>query len=203
MVARAAVFRREPGSRASLLFAVTDPSSLRLRIHPDPALRERAEAVASVDDEVRAIASRMIEIMREADGIGLAAPQVGVGMRIFVCDVPADPADPEPGEAALGTEGPIVCINPEIVDPSDERSPFDEGCLSLPGLRGDVIRPEEVTLRALDIQGEPFELRAGGLLSRCVQHEADHLDGVMIIDRMTQMARLKNRRKLREMERGQ
>lgn len=175
---------------------------MQLRLHPDPALRVRATPVEAVDERVRAAAERMIEIMRESDGIGLAAQQVGLGIRLFVCDVPAHPGEPEIDGVALGTAGPIVCINPEIVDPSDERSPFEEGCLSLPGLRGDVIRPEVVTLRALDADGKPFEIRGGGLLARCWQHEADHLDGVLIIDRMTQMSRLRVRRKLRELERA-
>ncbi len=181
---------------------MTDPSDLRLRQYPDPILRERAEPVDEVDDRVRGLARRMIEIMREADGIGLAAQQVGLTIRVFVCDVPADPDASETDGVVTGTDGPMVCINPEFVDASDERSPFDEGCLSLPGLRGDVIRPEVVTLKALDAEGRPFEVRGGGLLARCWQHETDHLDGVLIIDRMTQMSRLKNRRKLRELERA-
>ncbi len=143
----------------------------------------------------------MIEIMREQDGIGLAAQQVGLDIRLFVCDVPADPSEGAEPAVATGTDGPMICINPEIVQPSDERSPFEEGCLSLPGLRGEVIRPEIVTLRALDAQGNPFEARGGGLLARCWQHETDHLDGVLIIDRMTQMSRLRIRRKLRDLER--
>ncbi|MEL7483468.1 MAG: peptide deformylase [Planctomycetota bacterium] len=179
-----------------------EPSELRLRIHPDSALRVRAKAVDAVDDPVRALADRMIEIMREEDGIGLAAQQVGLDIRMFVCDVPADPSEPAEDGILLGTDGPMVCINPEFVAPSDERSPFEEGCLSLPGLRGDVIRPEIVTLRALNADGEPFEMRGGGLLARCWQHEADHLDGVLIIDRMTQMSRLKIRRRLRDLERA-
>ena len=177
-----------------------EPSELRLRIHPDPALRVRAEAIAEVDDSVRALADRMIEVMHEEDGIGLAAQQVGLGIRLFVCDVPADSDESTEDGIAMGTDGPMVCINPEFVEPSDERSPFEEGCLSLPGLRGDVIRPKAITLRAAGADGKPFELRGGGLLARCWQHEADHLDGVLIIDRMTQMSRLKVRRKLRQLE---
>ncbi|MEM9660811.1 MAG: peptide deformylase [Planctomycetota bacterium] len=178
------------------------PSELRLRIHPDPALRVRATEVGSVDDSVRALADKMIEIMREADGIGLAAQQVGLDIRMFVCDVPSEQDSVPADGVAIGTTGPMVCINPEIAEPSDDRSPFEEGCLSLPGLRGDVMRPEAVTLRALNAEGERVEVRGAGLLARCWQHEIDHLDGVLIIDRMTQMSRLKVRRKLRQLEAG-
>lgn len=177
-----------------------EPTELRLRLHPDPALRVKASPVSEVDDRVRALAARMVEIMRESDGIGLAAQQVGLDIRLFVCDVPADPDELIPEGVTAGTDGPMVCINPEFSAPSLERSPFEEGCLSLPGLRGDVIRPEVVTMRALDANGEAFQVTGGGLLARCWQHEADHLDGVLIIDRMTQMSRLKIRRKLRELE---
>ncbi|MEO1585152.1 MAG: peptide deformylase [Planctomycetota bacterium] len=175
---------------------------LQLTLYPDPVLRRRAAPVDEVTDDIRSLAQRMIEVMVESDGIGLAAPQVGIGLRIFVCHVPTDDAEPSDQSSGMSAAGPMVCINPEIVDPGDERSAFEEGCLSLPGLRGDVVRPEVVTLRALDIDGEPFEARADGLLARCWQHELDHLDGILIIDRMSQMGRLKVRRRLRELERG-
>lgn len=145
----------------------------------------------------------MIEIMREADGIGLAAPQAGLGVRIFICDVPPppDPEVPADGTQAW-TDGPIVCINPEFTEFGDTRSPFEEGCLSLPGIRGDVIRPDVVRMKALDLEGKPFEIHASGLLARCLQHEADHLDGVLIVDKFTQMSRMKNRTRLRKLKGG-
>jgi peptide deformylase len=174
---------------------------LRLRIHPDPALRVRCRPVGGLVAPLAAVAARLIEIMNEQRGIGLAAPQAGLDFRLFVCDVPADDEDAS-GAATppVGGLGTLVCIDPVLTDPSPERSPFDEGCLSIPGVRGDVVRPEQVTLTATGLDGQRFTIRAGGLLARCVQHECDHLDGVLIIDRMTQMSRLKNRRRLRELE---
>lgn len=177
-----------------------DPESLRLRIHPDPALRVTCRPIGRADPSIDIIAARMIEIMNEQRGIGLAAPQAGLDLRLFVCDVPADDDPPLPDDPPAGGLGTLVCIDPVLSEPSPERSPFDEGCLSIPGVRGDVVRPEQITLAATGLDGQRFTIRAGGLLARCIQHECDHLDGVLIIDRMTQMSRLKNRRRLRELE---
>lgn len=177
------------------------PDQLRLVLYPAPILREPARPVGSVDEEIRRIAARMIEIMRQEDGIGLAAPQAGLGIRIFVCDVPPPAEGEAPGDGTLAwTEGPMVCINPEFVEFGPSRSPFDEGCLSLPGIRGDVVRPETVRMRATGLDGKTFEVHASGLLARCLQHEADHLDGVLIVDKMSQMSRLKNRTRLRKLK---
>jgi len=170
-------------------------------LYPDPILREPARRVEAVDEEIRRIASRMIEIMREEDGIGLAAPQAGLGIRIFVCDVPPQPDATPPADGTQAwTNGPVVCINPEFPEYGPTRSPFEEGCLSLPGIRGDVIRPEIVRMRATDLEGQPFEIHASGLLARCLQHEADHLDGVLIVDKFSQMSRLKNRTRLKQLK---
>ncbi len=178
-----------------------DPEQLRLVLFPDPILREAARPVEDVGDEIRLIATRMIEIMREEDGIGLAAPQAGLGIRLFVCHVPplAGGIEPEDGTQA-STSAPIVCINPEFTEFGQSRSAFEEGCLSLPGIRGDVVRPEVVRMRATDLEGKTFEIFASGLLARCLQHEADHLDGVLIVDKFSQMSRLKNRTRLRQLK---
>ncbi len=168
--------------------------------YPHAALRETARPVEAVDEVVRAVATRMLQLMREAEGIGLAAPQVGLAMRLFVCDVPSSedyPADATPPEAS---DGPLVCINPELSGFSDELESYDEGCLSLPEITGAVRRPHEVTLTATGLDGERYTLRAGGLLARCIQHENDHLDGVLIIDKMQQLSRMKNRRAIKELE---
>ena len=178
-----------------------DADSLFLRLHPDPVLRQAALPVESIDQGVREIASRMIEVMREERGIGLAAPQVGLSRRIFVCDVPRDEGDPE-DESRSWTDGPVVFINPEISDPGRGVEPYEEGCLSLPDIRGDVLRPESVLVGATGLDGERFEWRCSGLLARCIQHENDHLDGVMIIDKFTPMSRLKNRSAIRALERS-
>jgi peptide deformylase len=177
-----------------------DVANLRIVNYPDPVLREKAEPIAEVNPEVQRVAERMIHLMREAEGIGLAAPQVGIPWRLFVCDVPPAedrPADAEPPEATTET---LVCINPVLSDFSDDLEPYDEGCLSLPEITGAVRRPTEVTLSATALDGSRFTLRAAGLLARCIQHESDHLDGVLIIDKMQQLSRMKNRRAIKDLE---
>lgn len=180
-----------------------DPRDLRIVHYPDPALRRRGTPVAEVTPEVRAVAARMIELMREAEGIGLAAPQVGLSWRMFVADVPPPPGDerPDPAEPPSATMGPVVYINPVLSSPIGPPEPFQEGCLSLPDISGDVQRPPSITITATDLDGREFTQTGSGLLARCWQHEFDHIEGVLIIDRMTQMSRLKNRSALRDMER--
>ena len=177
-----------------------DPAALFIIHYPHPTLREKALPVGEVTGEVRAVAERMLELMNEAEGIGLAAPQVGLGMRLFVVNVPSSEdysVDADPPEAS---DGLLVCIDPELSGFSDELEPYDEGCLSLPEITGSVRRPHEVTLTATGLDGERFTVRAGGLLARCIQHENDHLDGVLIIDKMQQLSRMKNRRAIKELE---
>lgn len=178
-----------------------DPDMLHIVIYPDPVLRVKAKPVEKVTDEVRRVAKRMIVLMREADGIGLAAPQVGLSWRLFVVDVPPSEdrsADTDPPTAS---NGPQFYINPKLSDPKGASVPWEEGCLSLPDIRGDVLRPPVITISALDLNGKPFAQTAGGLLARCWQHEMDHLDGVLILDKMTQMSRLKNRAAVKDLER--
>lgn len=182
---------------------MVDPSHLRIQLYPAEVLRIKASEV-DPSDEVRAVGVRMIELMRGADGIGLAGPQVGLSWRIFVCDVPADPeegraVDSDPPAAS---RGPQVWLNPEIVGSDRGVVPYSEGCLSLPGITGDVNRPETVTMEATTPSGERKRVSATGLLARCWQHEIDHLDGVLILDRMTQTSRLKNRARVRAMEKA-
>lgn len=181
-----------------------DPAKLRIELYPTEVLRMKASSVALVDDSLRGIAERMIELMHGAQGIGLAAPQVGLPIRLFVAHVPADP-DAEPDASSdlpQSCESAQVFFNPEIVEFSKDLEPYDEGCLSLPGITGEVNRPSTVTMRATDTQGNEVELKATGLLARCWQHEIDHLDGVMILDKMTQMSRLKNRARIKSMEKA-
>lgn len=180
------------------------PETLRIVRYPAGVLRERAVAIGLVDDEVRAVAARMVDLMCEAEGIGLAAPQVGLPWRLFVAHVPEDPeGDAErsaSSDPATATLEPMVCINPELSAYTRDLEPFDEGCLSLPGVSGEVRRPSGVTLRAVGLDGEPFEVRGAGLLARCWQHEADHLDGVLILDKFTPRSRLRNRSVVKELE---
>lgn len=190
----------------------TRPASLRIVHYPDPALRQKARPIAAVTEEVRAVAARMIDLMREAEGIGLAAPQVGLAWRMFVVEIPPTSSDsPSPGPIrtpiaaelpATHTDGPRVYINPRFSHPLGSPEPYEEGCLSLPDIRGDVLRPPSITITALDLDGREFTQTGAGLLARCWQHEMDHLDGVLIIDRMTQMSRIKNRAAVRDLEKA-
>ena len=167
-----------------------DPLRLRIVTYPDPVLRQPADPVAEVSDEVRAVAHRMIELMHEAPGVGLAAPQVGLPWRMFVANPTGEPGNDR------------VFINPEVADASRDVTAMEEGCLSLPEIRGEVQRPRRVTVRATDLEGERFELTSEELPARVWQHEIDHLDGVLIIDKMTRMDRLANRRPLKALEAG-
>jgi len=179
-----------------------DPSDLHLRIHPDQALRTKASPVGEVDENVQRVASRMIEVMRQEEGIGLAAPQVGLPWRMFVCIVPADPqAGPAPEGCVQDTGGkPIVCIDPKLTYAGDLES-LEEGCLSLPDIRGQVNRPAMVAMEATGLDGKRYTIQAASLLARCIQHETDHLDGVLIIDKFGQLDRLRTRSALRRLER--
>lgn len=163
---------------------------LRIVHYPNPVLRGRAQAVEAVTEEVRRVAERMIELMHEAPGVGLAAPQVGLGWRMFV----ANPSG-EPGEDQ-------VFINPVLENPSRETQVHEEGCLSLPEIHGDINRSVSITIRALDLQGKEFEATGEDLPARVWQHEYDHLDGVLIIDRMSTLDKMANKRLLKEMEKA-
>ena len=169
-----------------------DPSKLEIQLHPAAILRQRAEPVDEITEEVRGIARRMVELMIEAEGIGLAAPQVGVSKRMFVTRLPEDRA---------ADEG-MVFIDPEI-EVLDETPVEDvEGCLSLPGIDVLVRRPVGVRISATDLDGTPFVLELDNHFARVFQHEFDHLEGVLIIDRMNTMERLRNRKALRALERA-
>lgn len=146
---------------------------------PDPILAKVSKPVDGVDDSVRRLLDDMLETMYAADGIGLAAPQVGVLKRAIVVDV-----------SRKGDEmKPLKMINPEIVDASDEDIDYEEGCLSVPEHYAEVTRPARVTVRYVDEQGEIRELKAEGVLSVCIQHEIDHLDGVLFVDYLSKLKR--------------
>lgn len=140
-----------------------------IRTGNDPVLREKAKPVPVINKAVEKLLTDMAQTMYDADGIGLAANQVGIAKRIVVIDVGS---------------GLIEMVNPEITEKSTETARAYEGCLSLPGLRGAVTRPAEVTVRYLDRHGVEHELHATELLARCVQHEVDHLDGILFTDYM-------------------
>lgn len=169
-----------------------DSQKLRIVLHPDPVLRQVAQPIEQVDDEVRAVARRMLELMHEAPGVGLAAPQVGLSWRMFVAN-----DNPE-----AGAETDRVFINPELVEPSREVESAEEGCLSLPHIRAEIRRPQAITIHATDLQGERFSLTSDTLAARIWQHETDHLDGVLILDHMSPIDRMANRRAIKALEGG-
>jgi peptide deformylase len=146
-------------------------------VYPDPFLARKAVPVAAVNDRIRALIRDMFETMYSAEGVGLAAPQVGVGKRVVVLDV----------SHLDETIAPLAVINPEIVWRNGSVTSV-EGCLSVPGVQGEVCRAETVEVRGMDEQGNPLRIRAAGILSRALQHEIDHLDGVLFIDRLSSSA---------------
>jgi len=146
---------------------------------PDPVLRKEAAPVAVVDDTIRQLMDDMLETMYDAPGIGLAAPQIGLSLRVIVMDCSEDDDAPEP----------LKMVNPEIIWASDETESMEEGCLSIPGHRGEVTRPQAVSVRYLDEHGTAQELAAEGLLAVCIQHEIDHLNGVLFIDYLSRIKR--------------
>ncbi|WP_412777557.1 peptide deformylase [Thalassospira lucentensis] len=148
-------------------------------IVPDPRLKKECEPVSEVNDEIRQLLSDMLETMYAAPGIGLAAPQIGVMKRVVVMDVSDDKDKPEP----------LKLINPEIIWESEDTSIYQEGCLSIPDQYADVERPIEVGVRYLDENGKEQEIEADGLLSTCIQHEVDHLDGILFTDYLSALKR--------------
>ena len=142
---------------------------LRIRVAPDPVLRQRAKRVRSIDDSIHRLISDMIETMHDAPGVGLAAPQVGIPLRVIVLGLP------EQAEIAL--------INPEIVRRRGERV-VNEGCLSVPGYMGQIKRSEAITIKGRDPNGKEIRIKADELLAQALEHEIDHINGVLYIDRL-------------------
>ena len=177
---------------------------------PDPRLKVVSEPVTQFDDELNTLVSEMFETMYDAPGIGLAAVQVGVPKRVLVIDLQPEDEDAEP--VPCNHDGhehthqptrkePRVFINPEILDPADELATYQEGCLSVPDIFADVDRPATCRVRYQDLEGETHEEDMEGLMATCIQHEMDHLEGVLFIDHLSRLKRnmaLKKLRKLRE-----
>ena len=149
---------------------------------PDPVLREVARPVNKIDDAIRAQMDGMLQAMYDAPGIGLAANQVGLLNRVLVMDLSRRDEDEEAAE-------PIFMVNPEIIHESEQMSVMEEGCLSIPQQHADVERPAIVRVKYMDYNGKEAELEAEGLLSHCVQHEIDHLNGVLFIDYLSSLKR--------------
>lgn len=160
---------------------------LRIISYPDPRLRQRCKPVERFDTELARLAQRMIELMQEAKGVGLAAPQVGLPIRMFVCR-PVEKA------AARAFVNPVLTLG-------DEEQESEEGCLSIADVTVNVRRATEAQIAALELEGRPIKLSGEGFIARIWQHETDHLDGRLIIERMTEAEKIKNRKLLKELER--
>jgi len=159
-----------------------------IRIYPDPVLRVQGRAVTEFDESLRKLVADMVETMHAAPGIGLAAPQVGVELRVAVVDLSVG-EDPEQLH---------VLINPEIVQRQGQETDV-EGCLSLPGITDKVERPTHVRIRAVDAEGQPFEMEADDWLARAVCHELDHLDGILFVDHLRGLRRERAKRQLKKL----
>lgn len=149
----------------------------------DPVLRKKARKVEKISKDTQKLLDDMVATMRKANGMGLAAPQVGVSLRVAVVEVPQDIAEGE----VDATEPKTVLhqlVNPEVMKQSEESWEHQEGCLSIPGWRGDVARPSKIVVRALDRDGNRIKIEAEGMLARALLHEIDHLDGVLYIDKL-------------------
>jgi peptide deformylase len=161
-------------------------------IHPDPRLKKVCDPVPDLSDELRVLADDMLQTMYDAPGIGLAAPQIGIGKRLIVLDcVKEEGAEPRP----------LAMFNPEVLAASDERNVYEEGCLSIPEQYAEIERPAEVTVRWLDRDGNEQEETFDGLWATCVQHEIDHLNGVLFIDYLKPLKRQLITRKMQKLKR--
>ncbi len=149
----------------------------KILIEPDPILRKKCEPLEQVNNEVRRLMEEMLETMYDAPGIGLAAVQIGILKRLVVIDITKDEKKKDP----------LFLINPVIIKKSDKTSIYEEGCLSLPGQYAEIERPAECYLKYVDLNGKEKELKAEGLLSTCIQHEVDHLNGVLFIDYLSKL----------------
>jgi len=163
---------------------------LNILRYPDPRLHRVAEPVREVDDGIRQLVRDMAETMYAAPGIGLAATQVDVHLRVIVIDV------------SEARDQLRVFVNPEIVERSDDTKVYEEGCLSVPGIYDEVERPDRVTVRALDENGQPFTLQADGLLAVCVQHEIDHLNGRVFVQYLSRLKQSRIKTRLQKAERA-
>lgn len=164
-----------------------EPAALQVVTYPAPILKKRADDVASFDAWLGAVAERMIHLMIEHKGVGLAAPQVGLPLRLFIMCPTGKPEDAR------------VVINPVLSDEAGHDE-MEEGCLSLPDIRAKIVRYTRLHLEAVDLQGRPVALDLDEYPARIVQHENDHLDGILILDRMSPMAKLANRKKIKALE---
>mgnify|MGYP001204245941 CR=1 FL=1 len=166
-------------------------ATLPIIIAPDPRLKVKSSPVKHIDEAINVLMDNMLETMYDAHGIGLAAPQIGITQRIVVIDV----------EQADVSSKPIVMVNPEVTWESDNFVTRQEGCLSLPDSYAEIDRPEIIKVRFINRRNETCEMRADGILATCVQHEIDHLDGILFIDHISSLKRKMILRKLAKVKR--
>jgi len=169
---------------------------LPIRIYGDPVLRKKAAPIGEITDEIRKFVDDMAVTMFDAPGIGLAAPQVGKSVRLFI-------VDPHLGESESDTQEFVAFINPVLREKSDDRVLIEEGCLSLPDIRADVERPRTLTVDFTDLHGERHTAEVGGMLARVIQHENDHLDGILFVDRINPVRRRLLGKQLKQLSRSQ
>lgn len=164
-----------------------EPSEFEVVLYPDPILRRVADPIGRFDDALRGLVHAMLARMKKSKGVGLAAPQIGLQQRILVLN----PTDDEKEDLAL--------VNPTIVARTGPRVAYDEGCLSFPGIFAEIVRPERCTVKAFDPHGNPLEQEFEGFTSRILQHEYDHLEGVLLVDRMSPAEKQKHKGALEDL----
>lgn len=178
---------------------------MEIKIYGDIELRKKSLPVSEITKEIRKLASEMLDIMFNKDGVGLAAPQVGVHQRLIVIDYRPDQEKVSKpishGEAYLIPQMPLALINPEIISASKETIIYEEGCLSIPQIYANVERSKSVILKAKMLTGEEISIECGGLLSIVIQHEIDHLDGILFVDRVKTQDLAKIKKKLDKLKR--
>ncbi|MEZ5975068.1 MAG: peptide deformylase [Planctomycetota bacterium] len=161
-----------------------------LTLYPSPVLRKRAGEITRFDADLEATVKAMYDLMFESHGVGLAAPQVGLDQRILVLNDKGDPEQPEFN---------LTLVNPTIVARGGDKTLHEEGCLSFPGIYGEIERPDRCTVEAVDVKGNPIRMEFDGFRSRIVQHEYDHLEGILLVDRLSPADKHKNRAALQEL----
>jgi peptide deformylase len=170
---------------------MSQPLTFQLTLYPHPVLRKAAEPIRAFDAQLASTVNSMLELMYESRGVGLAAPQVGLKQRVLVLN--------DSGERA-NAEREIVLVNPTIVERFGQPTVYEEGCLSFPGIYAEVTRPDRVKVRACDLNGVESEREYEGFVARIVQHEYDHLEGVLLVDRMSAADRLRHKVALEELK---
>jgi len=166
---------------------MAETPELQVVLYPDPVLRKSADPVTTFDEDLARLVAAMFERMRKSQGVGLAAPQVGLRRRLLVLNPTGEAADD------------LVLINPMIISRTGANVVFDEGCLSFPGIYAEVTRPERCTVEYVDPAGRPLRAEYDGFVSRIVQHEHDHLEGILLVDRMSPAEKLKHKGALEEL----